>query len=167
MIPFDTLVELFSIATERGLHHVAPPTPQSIAKIQRELGITIPDDYVRIATACPSYAGLLGGIGEDYEHDIHILRLNAAVHAEGLAAHFVLLDHGHDGDCDCWDLRETTSSGEHPIVYVGLDGVRPCRDARFESFRAYLENFVVMNAASNPKPALRRKARRMIQELQS
>src|SRR5947209_16353 len=122
MMPFDTLAELFSIATERRLQQVAPPTPRSVETIQRELRVTIPDDYVRIATACPTYGGLLAGIGEDYHHDIHILRLNAVFHAgvcsPALPRRFVLVDHGHDGDCDCWDTRETTSSGEHPVVYV-------------------------------------------------
>lgn len=166
-MPFDILVELFSIATESSFQKVAPPTLRSVDRIQRELSVAIPADYVRLATACPSYGGLLAGIGEDYDDGIHILRLNAVFRAEGLASHFVLLDHGHDGDCDCWDLRETHSSGEHPIVYVGLDGVRPSRDARFESFRSYIENFVVLNAARNPKPARRRRAKRMIQELPS
>ncbi len=173
MIPFDTLTELFGIATEpwgsSSLFHVAPPTPRSVQRIQRELGVIIPNDFVRIATACPTYGVWLAGIGEDYDHGIHILRLNAVFHAKGdspvLARHFVLLDHGHDGDCDCWDTREKTSSGEHPIVYVGLDGVRPCRDARFENFRSYIENFVITNATHNPKPSLRRKAKRIIQAL--
>lgn len=166
MMPFDTLVELFRIATEHGFDRATPPTLPSVERIQRELGIVIPADYIRLAGVCPSYGSLLAGIGGDFDGDIHILRLNALFRAEGLPKHFVLLDHGHDGDCDCWDLRETTSSGEHPIVYVGLDGTRPCRETRFESFRAYIENFVVMNAGRNPKPASRRRAKRIIQELQ-
>jgi hypothetical protein len=174
MIPFDILTELVGIATETwGLHswyRVAPPTAQSIQRIQRELGITIPDDYLRIAAACSSYGGWLAGIGDDYDHGCHILRLNSAFHSHSdspaLPPHFVLLNHGHDGDCDCWDTREVTSSGEHPIVYVGLDGMRPCCVERFESFGAYIENFALQGAPKNPKTGRRRRAKRLIQQLQ-
>jgi hypothetical protein len=173
MMPFDKLVDLFRIVTDsrsRG-DWVAgkPPTEGSIERIQKELRIRIPEDYMRLASACPSYAVLLASIGDDFDNGYHILYLNRGFHDGAiskppLAQHFVLLDHGHDGDCDCWDTREMAPSGEHPIIYVGLEGERPCRVGRFNSFREYIENFVILNAPRIPKKSLRRKAKRIIQE---
>jgi hypothetical protein len=174
MIPFDILTELVGIATEPwGLHswyHVAPPTPQSIERIQQELGITLPEDYVRIAAGCASYGGWLAGIGDDYDHGCHILRLNAEFHAHGdeppLPQYFVLLNHGHDGDCDCWDMRETTAGGEHPIVYIlfGVASPEPS-GKRFETFRAYIEYFALQGAVRAPDASRRRQAERWIEAL--
>ncbi len=180
MIPFDTLVELLTIATEpwgySGWYHVAPPTKSSVAKIQDALGILIPEDYIRIATACPCYGGWLAGIGDDYEHRCHILTSNHILHnpsdepdnfAHPLPAHMVMLNHGHDGDCDCWDVREATASGEHPIVYLCLESdiLEPIGD-RFDDFRAYIEKFAVQHAPRAGKTRRRRRAKRLIQQLQ-
>ena len=173
MIPFDILTELFAAATEPwGYHpwyHVAPPTPQSVERIQRELGMIIPADYLSIAAACPSYGGWLAGIGDDYDHGCNIIRLNAAFHSAdnppALPPHFVLLNHGHDDDCDCWDTRATAAFGEHPIVYIILGSDAPeagCK--RFESFRPYLEWYAVSGASSNSKAKLSPAARQVISE---
>jgi hypothetical protein len=181
MMPFDTLAELFAIATEPFSRvpwsSGKPPTARSIEKIQRKLGIRIPEDYVQLATTCSSYAACLAGIGEDYESGRHIIGLNRLFHdtvlervyggsGVALPSHFILLNHGHDGDCDCWDIRERTASGEHPIIHVSIESSRPeLVQNRFDSFRAYVEDFVVTNAPRHPKPGVRRKAKRMIQGL--
>jgi hypothetical protein len=174
MIPFEILRELFDTATEpwRGSYHVEPPTPQSIQRIQQELSITIPDDYIHIATNCPSYGVWLAGIGEDYDHAFHILRLNGVFHdyndLPALPQQFVLLNHGHDGDCDCWDTREITASGEHSIVYVDVGSVSPEPSGKkFEDFRSYIENFSLHSATDNPNRKLRHRAKQLIEQVQN
>jgi hypothetical protein len=173
MIPIDTLIELVGIATEpwgsHGQFQAVQPSAQSIERIQRELGITIPADYLRIASSCPSYVGWLASIGEDYDHHCHILSLNAAFHSPdappALAQHFVLLNHGHDGDCDCWDIRGPTVSGERPIVYVDLESDAPEPSGRrFETFRAYIEDFVRYSAPRAATASRRRRAKRLLEE---
>jgi hypothetical protein len=173
VIPFEALVELFTIAIEPwGLHawyHVKPPTAHSIARIEEELGLTIPPDLIKIASRCPAYGGWLAGIGDDYDHTCHILSLNRAFH-EGdelppLPAHFVLLNHGHDGDCDCWDVRTTGANGEHPIVYIALESgrVEPAGKV-FATFREYLEQFARDHAPRAHDPTKRRRATKLVQQ---
>jgi len=122
------------------------------------LGVTIPESYRRIAECCANYGAYLNGIGEDYDHGVHIIRLNQVFHGltdtAALPAHYVLLSHGQDGECDCWDLREWTQSGEHLIVHIGLeegcDDV-PSRvrvdDARYDCFEHYLKATALYYAA--------------------
>jgi hypothetical protein len=172
MVPFETLVELVGIATEPwdDWYRVAPPTPESVDRINRELDITLPCDYVRLAAACPTYGSWLAGIGEDFDHGCHILQLNAAFHAEdeppALPRHFLLLNHGHDGDCDCWDTREKANADEHPIVYICLESdSQQSIGPRFESFRSYIEDFALRHASHSPNKARRRRAKRLIKQL--
>ena len=172
-MPFETLTELFSIATEpwgsSSWYRAAAPTRPSIDRIQRELGITIPEDFVRLAKACPSYGGWLASIGRDYKRPVHILSLNESFHTAedggSLPRHFVLLNHGHDGDCDCWDTRAVTASGELRIVYVSLDSPESeSAQSRFESFRDYIEHFVLHHAPRTPNVEQRRRAKRLIEK---
>jgi len=173
MIPFETLTELFSIATEpwgySSWYRAATPTRPSIERIQHELGITIPEDFVRLAKACPSYGGWLASIGRDYKRPVHILNLNKSFHAAedgcALPRHLILLNHGHDGHCDCWDAKQVTASGELRVVYIGLDSPRPKSvQSRFNSFRDYIEHFVLHYAPRTPNLAQRRRAKRLIQK---
>jgi len=172
MIPDDILFQLVSIATEPwdSWYHVAPPTPGSVERIQRELSITIPEDYVSVAAACASYGSWLAGLGDDYENNCHILALNTVFHTAdetpALSNHFILLNHGHDGDCDCWDTRELTSKGEHPIVYINLEsGNLHATGKQFTSFRSYIEQFALDHAPANREK--RRRARKLIREYSS
>lgn len=171
MIPLEALTELVTIATEPwGFHawyHVAPPTPQCIRRIQRELGVTIPEDYIHIAAKCPSYGGWLAGIGDDYEHRCHILNLNRAFRTQDneppLPPHLILLNHGHDDDCDCWDTRHVSPSGEHPIIYIDLGSAKPEPSGQlFESFRAYMEHFALYHARATPEQSSRRRAEELM-----
>jgi hypothetical protein len=82
-----------------------------------------------------------------------------------LPPHFIMLNHGHDLDCSCWDLRSLTGAGEHPIVYICLADDTEPRGASFVSFRAYVEDFVLYQASLVPDKVKRRKAKRLIQEL--
>ncbi len=173
MIPFETLAELFEIAIAPYNRAAAPPTPQSLARIQQHLGIRIPDDYVRFATMCPSYGSWLASIGDDFDNGLHILNLNAVFHdctpvdGEGYVAlpkHLIILNHGHDGDCDCWDTRTQTASGEHPIIYACIDATAvELGNRTFPSFHAYAEYFILYQVASIQDQTQRQKADRLIE----
>lgn len=190
MIPFDTLVELFTAATEpwnpqrisRKGDLLEPPTPWSVEQIQHEFGVIIPNDYVRIAQACPYYETWLAGIGEDYDHPHHILPTNHLFYTRTgepddyrqiLPAHLIMVNHGYDGDGDCWDAREVTSTGEHPIVYLSVDAERlKLTDRRFDSFQAYIEDFAwhtVLSISRSRGAAHNRKqnAKRLLQKIES
>lgn len=179
MMPFDILIKLFEMATQPWSPtpwcNAKPPTQVSIETIHRELGIRIPEDFVRLATSCPSYGSWLASLGEDFENGWRITRLNELFHdarrmddgenSQALPKHLVMLNHGHDGDCDCWDTRVVTASGEHPVVYVSLEGTEMKAAGRqFDSFSAYAENFA-LRASSVPDKSQRRIAKRLIQGL--
>lgn len=181
---FEILCELCQITTHGMKWDATPPTQKSLDHIHDVLGILIPNTYQQIAAQCPNYGAYLNGIGEDFSHHIHIIELNRIFHDPDqieppLPKHFVMLNHGHDGDCDCWDLREITADGEHPIVHVSLEsafGDEPSivrvTSLRHECFLDYLEFMVVYCArplAEREQPwfpsALRIRAAELIQKL--
>lgn len=153
MRSLETVVELFGLATQDMMWGGAPPTRRSVKRIREILGVRIPDAYLQVAAACPNYGAYLNGIGEDYDHDVHMLRLTQwfrSASVPPLPSHYVLLSHGHDGDCDCWDTREVEASGEHPIVHVSLEtgyGDAPPQvqitDIRYASFASYLRSITI------------------------
>ena len=109
MIPMEILVELCGYAFEpwgsSSWYSAAPATEASIAHISQELGISIPHDFVSLSQGCPVYGGWFASIGEDYDGPVHILALNKLFREADedygeLPSHLVLLNHGHDGDCD-------------------------------------------------------------------
>jgi len=179
MLPFEKLVELFQISIEPWVSVgneaalVGLPTNASVKRIEKELNIHVPEDYVRLAKACGLYTVALASIGEDYQSSDHILSLNRDFHGEisqdlfgaMLPPYLVIINHGHDGDCDCWDTREVTSVGEHPIIYFPLEGDRPGLAKRFESLRSYIEYCAVTGAVRSPNKRSRRKAKQIIDEL--
>jgi len=120
-----------------------PATEQSIVHIESTLKFTIPQDFVEFSRLVPNYGVWFGSIGDDYASHNHLLRLNEAFHqAEGssvaLPAHWGLINHGHDGDCDCFDIRNVGSSGEYPIYYINVDS--PGQQVLVAtSFREYLD----------------------------
>ena len=143
-------------------------------RIERELGVRIPADFVKLATACPSYGTWFASIGNDFDRPSHIIMVNALFHdarqlhdgndGPALPAYLVMLNHGHDGDCDCWDTRVLAAAGERPIVYVRLDAPERLH-ARFATFRSYIEHLAVRHARSVADKAQRRRAKRLIDEL--
>lgn len=182
MVEFKKIAELFRIATHDMDVGAAKPTAKSLAKIEAALGLEIPDVYRRIANECPNYGAFLNGIGEDYEQEVHILRLNQVFHDRAISRpalppHFVLISHGHDGDCDCWDLRVKGSAGEHPIVQVNLEKAREDAPAvvrvaneHFETFREYLISIALHYAskhAHRKDAAMVAKATQLIREIEA
>lgn len=114
----------------------------------------LPPAFVQLSQMCPGYGGWFASIGEDYRGPVHILSLNHAFrtpddpddYSEGapysaLPEHLTLINHGHDGDCDCWDTRRKSPEGEHPIIYFSLTApefVHPTYS--FTSFHQYVEH---------------------------
>lgn len=181
MSSFDSLIELFNIVTDKRNWGASPPTETSIAHIKKTLGVDIPTSYRWVAERCPNYSVLLNGIGEDYNHPVHIICVTHAFQKltnPVLPSHFVMLNDGHDGDCYCWDLRERTASGDHPIVFVNFetpydpDEPQPARleisDIRYESFVDYFELITLHNARGIPSPQNRKeRAEALIQQIRS
>lgn len=132
--PFSSLLELEKLAVwkirkwvpySKGLYPSEPPTSDSLKRIEQQLGLIVPPVYVDLARIAPNYGVWFGSIGPDFDSHNHILQLNAAFHQEdegytALPSHFVLINHGHDGDCDCWNLEEKNSC-EHPIYYMNVE----------------------------------------------
>jgi hypothetical protein len=168
MIPDDVLVELVGYACEpwgSSGFRAAPSTSASLERIARELGVRVPPLFARVATECRVYGGWFASIGEDYDNPMHIIELNRAFRDMGLPAHLVMLNHGHDGACDCWDTTRV-HDGEHPIVYVGLEESGDARlgDLLGASFRDYLETYCRQHAPRTPVRPLRRRAKRILDQ---
>ncbi len=176
MIPFEIVSELFRISNKAWDWRVCPPTANSIDRIEHELGLKLPGDYVRIARECPCYGTWLAGIGEDFDNGLHILQLNRLFKSQTedgddaylpLPSRYVLFNHGHDGDCDCWDTQETVETGEHPIVYIDLDADELIPGpVRYRGFREYIEQYALHQAPRVSDRSDRRRAKRIITELE-
>ena len=114
---WEQLVAVFAVINEpyAKAYVATPPTAESIERINRALNISLPGSLVRFAEDCPSYGTWFASIGADYDSYLHILELNKAFRAEGdfgndgkllppLPKDLVLINHGHDGDCDCLEM---------------------------------------------------------------
>jgi SMI1 / KNR4 family (SUKH-1) len=126
MLTAKQLVQLFELGRtvyrQTRSKPALPPTDESITFINRELGIKLPQSFVDFARQCDCYGWYFNSIGEDYDSYWHILTRNRVFHtdAEGytpLPGHLIIIDSGHDGDCNCFDTRVCESAGEYPIVY--------------------------------------------------
>ncbi len=114
---WEQLVEAFAVINEpyAKAYVAAPPTAGSIERINRTFNISLPGSLVRFGEDCPSYGAWFASIGADYDSYLHILELNKAFRVEGdfgndgkllppLPMDLVLINHGHDGDCDCLEI---------------------------------------------------------------
>jgi hypothetical protein len=113
----DLLPATFEPWGSSGLFPSRPPTHESVGRIESSLRIEIPRLFIEVAASCPSYGGWFNSIGDDYESHAHILSINAAFREAGLATRYILLNHGHDGDCDAWETEGQREEGELPSVY--------------------------------------------------
>ncbi|MDB6067869.1 MAG: hypothetical protein JWR26_4077 [Pedosphaera sp.] len=154
MLTTQQLIQLFDLANpgyrQRRRRPAPTPTAQSIAHINRDLGIELPQSFVDFSRQCDCYDAYFNSIGEDYESDSHILTRNRVFHgdAEGYSAplppYLILLTSGHDGDCDCFDTRTRNPAGEYPIVYwdaTAGPGFVPTRP--FPTFTDYVEKIAI------------------------
>jgi hypothetical protein len=163
---FELLPAWFEPWGSSGWYRSQPPTPESIRRIETALDIQLPPLLIEIAGACASYGGWFGSVGDDVSSGNHILSINNNFKEQGLPPRYVLLNHGHDGDCDAWDTSAPpTPLGERPIVYFHFDGERRViGDFRVcaSSFAEYLDAFVRERAPRCPVTALRRRAKRLL-----
>jgi hypothetical protein len=175
LLPKDVLIDLLPAAFEPwgscGLYRSRPPTAESVERIESALRISLPSLFIDVAAACSSYGGWFNSIGDDYESHAHIISLNEGFRAVGLSPRYVLMNHGHDGDCDAWDTEAPPIGGELPIVYFNYDDYHD--DGRYEfqglkayasSFAEYIDAFVRTHASRCPVEELRCHARRVLDE---
>jgi len=126
-----------------------PATAESIAYIEGKLKLTIPRDFVELSRLASNYGVWFGSIGDDFQSHNHLLRLNEAFHDAALQAeaacialpvHWVLINHGHDGACDCFDIAAPEKDGEYPIYHLNVESPKePKLLAR--NFRQYLNDY--------------------------
>lgn len=161
----DLLPATFEPWGSSGWYSSRPPTPESVDRIESSLGIAIPRLFVEVASFCPSYGGWFNSLGDDYQSHFHLLSNNAALREAGLAARYVLLNHGHDGDCDAWDREGQRQEGELPIMYFNYnEDDRILRGMKLSAtcFADYIENLVRVKAPRCPVKSLRRHAKKVL-----
>jgi hypothetical protein len=169
MLELEILIELFGLAFEGRKDSsltTSAPTPLSLKKINEQLGISIPPDFIKFAEAYTVYDIWFASIGDDIDNHNHILSLNKIFREEGLPSHLVMLNHGYDGDCDCWDTRQISASGEHPILYYNLDSGQESMESSeywFASFREYLEYLCRARSLKSADKNIRRKAEKLLE----
>ncbi len=170
LLPRDVLFDLLPASFEpwgaSSWYPSRPPTDASVRRIEVELVVKVPKLFVEVASACPSYGGWFGSIGEDFDSHNHILSINRAFREEGLFTQYAMLNHGHDGHCDAWDTAAQLSDGrELPIVYFNYDcDRRAFRGLRVlaATFAEYIDAFVRLEAPRCPEKGLRRRAKRLL-----
>ncbi len=170
LLPMDVLLELLPAAFEpwgsMESFSALPPTRGSVQRIESELGLAIPKLLIEIAQACGTYGGWFGSLGEDVASQSHIITINRTFRAHGVPPRYVLLNHGHDGDCDAWDTFATRPPGnELPIVYFRFSSESKeirCLRTVASTFAQYIDGFVRSTAPRCPVKALRRGAKRIL-----
>jgi hypothetical protein len=172
LLPRDVLFDLLPASFEpwgaSSWYPSSPPTEFSIKQIEEELKIRLPPLFIEVAQSCPLYGGWFGSIGEDFRSHNHMLRINHGLREDGLSPRYVLLNHGHDGDCDAWDCdAHPTSADESPILYFNYDCDRhelQGLHVKATSFAEYIDTFVRTAAPRCPVKGLRRRAKRILCE---
>ena len=99
----------------------SPADGRLVERMQQvRLTIELPPLFIEVAAVLSAYGGWFNSIGDDYENNYHILDMNASLYSGGLPSRYVLLNHGHDGDCDAWDLEASPIGGEPPDCLLPL-----------------------------------------------
>jgi hypothetical protein len=157
MLITQKLIDLYTLGATpwRGCFSALPPTVESVHRINHELGIKLTESFLDFAGRCDYYGVCFASIGEDFESPIHILNLNRIFHTDNgdgytpLPETLVLLNHGHDGDCDCIDTRVQNVEGEYSIIYWDCEASSSCVPTElFTSFPLYLESIATDMARS-------------------
>jgi len=150
---------------------VAPPTKESIQYINAELEIQLPPSMIAFANRCSSYGAWFAGLGDDYNNHLHILNINQEFRdssdpTDGFIPNWlVIINHGHDGDCDCLDTRSyNQTTGEYPIVYWSYETGTTFEIGKPDhDFSEFLEN-MLLRELEHLKRSQRRKAEEILFE---
>lgn len=148
---------------------VAPPSEASIRNINAELGIQLPPSMIAFAKQCSSYGAWFAGLGEDYSNPFHILTINrifgssSGGHKALIPNWLVIINHGHDGDCDCLDTRNYNPiTGEYPIIYWSVEDGTTCEISKPDcDFSAFLET-MLFQSMENLNPSDKREAEKIL-----
>jgi hypothetical protein len=159
---WENLVRAFSLCNGpySRAYKAQPPTETSIGKINRSLGIVLPQAFIRFSRECPIYGTWFASIGEDFESFMHIVELNRVFHqpegdepGDPLPPWLVMINHGHDGDCDCYDTRTRNELTGDYLIQYWKDRKGPSRRS-WQTLHEYLE-FHVRNWAKEVRGAAR------------
>jgi hypothetical protein len=175
-LEWEKLTALYTLCQEdRAMFYqskATAPTKASVQTVNEALKIALPPSFIRFAEECPLYGIWFAGIGEDYESQMHILELNKVFHApeetaghaqaEALPSYLIMINHGHDGDCDCLDTRHFhESTKEYRIQYWNAQS--DVHLPPFETFQEYIESHV-QHWMKNLQGKARRRARALMEE---
>jgi hypothetical protein len=150
MIAFEKLVALFDLR-QTTVFPAQPPTDSSIATINTHFGVTLPPMLVRFARVSQKFGCYFASLGEDYENDSHILRINKQFgrvrrRRQGRwqqvkPEYLLVINHGHDNDCDCLDLRSwNPQTGDYALRYWTPSTQHVDAESEgWPTFHAYLE----------------------------
>ncbi len=123
----------------------SPPTPSSLAKIQKEIGCNLPADFIAFASLCDAYTTYFALLGDDegllgvlYEPHIIFLHKN-------LPGEYVYLRQPRYH----WELVFERSNPEGPVFNIQDDFGHPAKIEVAASFRHFLEDFVLSLALGN------------------
>lgn len=123
----------------------APPTEESIRRINHHFSIAIPDELIYLAQHCKSYRAMFVSLGPDYADPDHIIRVNSFWRrrrvTRRLPRHLVMFRNGHDEHCWCFDIADTLSP--LPVQFWSPDELHYPSSARpitrYPSFSEYLD----------------------------
>lgn len=128
------------------------PTPSSIARINKDLGIQLPPSLLRYVSLGPEFRNDMLALDEDYEREDHIIRYNRFIHQgqprpDGkywIPAWLLVLYAMPDGDALGLDTRNRDpSSGEYPIAYWDDNAGKPFIPQRgWPSFVDYIDEVI-------------------------
>ena len=101
---------------------IVSATASSIHKIETELNICIPPEFILLSQLSLNYRAWFAGIGEDYDNSKHILvinRLGKIGDDESLPIPegYVVINQGFDDDYDCI----STSVDDASVYYFNAD----------------------------------------------
>lgn len=130
----EELAECYERTIGYIIHRAEPPTKESIARIEQELGIKLPHSFLRFTAAAPNYGNWLASIGPDYDSPTHILNINRPGQVLGKPQKFIIINVGYDEDYECIDIETLDRlSGEYLITYWS-PGVDLRESELYESF---------------------------------
>ncbi len=168
LLPIETILKLLPAIFEGRpfCQPTRPPTRNSVSRVEKSLGVKLPNLLLEVARSHPSYGYWFNSIGNDYRGCNHILGVNASFRERGVPNRYVVFAQGFDDECDAWDLGEPCSGGERPIVYFHFSDDNELTDLtrRFNTFHEFMDALCRQCAPLCPLNELRRAALQLIHD---